>query len=192
MAPAGFFVGSPSRRAADSAACVHGPGGLFRGLALQASRLLRCRLIGAFTGRGCSEGLPVPREPGYGSKRSHDQSACGGSVPGEAQRTCRERRAGCPTRTSGDGALAAPSATIERHRLKTCATWGAAIYERLQPAFGCGWMTGTGATAPVTRLRSASIAGAVKCSMARSNRTLAPGANGTTRPCDSSNDRGFG
>ena len=47
-----------------------------------------------------SEGLPVPREPGYGSTRSHD---------GEAPRTCRERRAGCPTRTSGDGAWAAPS-----------------------------------------------------------------------------------
>ena len=42
----------------------------------------------------------MPREPGYGSKRSQD---------GEAQRTCRERRAGCPTRTSGDGAWAAPS-----------------------------------------------------------------------------------
>ena len=47
-----------------------------------------------------SEGLPVPREPGYGSKRSQD---------GEAPRTCSERRAGCPTRTSGDGAWAAPS-----------------------------------------------------------------------------------
>jgi hypothetical protein len=32
-----------------------------------------------------SEGLPVPREPGYGSKRSQD---------GEAQRTCSERQAG--------------------------------------------------------------------------------------------------
>jgi hypothetical protein len=32
-----------------------------------------------------SEVLPVPREPAYADKRSHDQSACGGSVPGEAQ-----------------------------------------------------------------------------------------------------------
>ena len=36
------------------------------------------------TARGC----PCPRA-GYGSKRSHDQSVYGGSVPGEAQRTCR-------------------------------------------------------------------------------------------------------
>ena len=57
------------------------------------------RLTTCATRRG-SEGLPVPREPGYGSKRSQD---------GEAQRTCSERRARCPTRTSGDGGLAAPS-----------------------------------------------------------------------------------
>ena len=42
----------------------------------------------------------MPREPGYGSKRSQD---------GEAPRTCSERQAGCLTRTSGDGAPAAPS-----------------------------------------------------------------------------------
>ena len=46
-----------------------------------------------------SEGLPVPREPGYGSKRSQD---------GEAQRTCREQMPGGHLRTSGDGAWAAP------------------------------------------------------------------------------------
>jgi hypothetical protein len=49
-----------------------------------------------------SEGQTVPREPGYGSKRRQDA---------EAQRTCRERRAGCPTRTSGDGAWSVPSRT---------------------------------------------------------------------------------
>jgi len=42
----------------------------------------------------------MPREPGYGSKRSQD---------GEAPRTCSEHRAGCPVRTSGDGAWADPS-----------------------------------------------------------------------------------
>jgi hypothetical protein len=42
----------------------------------------------------------MPREPGYGSKRSQD---------GEAQRTCSERQAGCLTRTSGDGAWVIPS-----------------------------------------------------------------------------------
>jgi predicted neuraminidase/lysophospholipase L1-like esterase len=61
-------------------------------------------LRGSRTGLGSlrpalSEGLPVPWEPGYGSKRSQD---------GEAPRTCRERQAGCLTRTSGDGAPAAP------------------------------------------------------------------------------------
>jgi len=50
-----------------------------------------------------TQGLPVLREPGYGSKRSPE---------GEAQRTCRKRRAGCPQRPSGDGASAAP---INRH-----------------------------------------------------------------------------
>ena len=58
------------------------------------------RLKTCATGRRRSEGLPMPREPGYGSKRSQD---------GEAPRTCRERRAGCPPRTSGAGARAGPS-----------------------------------------------------------------------------------
>ena len=58
------------------------------------------RAMVQMVGYELSEGLPVPREPGYGSKRSQD---------GEAQRTCRERLAGCLTRTSGDGAPAAPS-----------------------------------------------------------------------------------
>jgi hypothetical protein len=39
---------------------------------------------GGFLGHELSEGLPVPREPAYAAKRSHDQSAFGGSVPGEA------------------------------------------------------------------------------------------------------------
>jgi phosphatidylethanolamine-binding protein (PEBP) family uncharacterized protein len=64
-----------------------------------------------------SEGLPVPREPGSGSKRSHD---------GEAQRTGRERRAGCPTRTSGDGARAAPSVRTGVARAFTVVTLMAA------------------------------------------------------------------
>jgi hypothetical protein len=55
------------------------------------------------SGRGC----PMPWEPGYGSERSHDQSACGGSVPGEAKRTCSEPRPRRPRRTSGDRARAA-------------------------------------------------------------------------------------
>ena len=53
-------------------------------------------VVGAATG-GCGlevvAGLPVPREPGCGSKRSQD---------GEAQRTCREPRPGGPRRTSGE------------------------------------------------------------------------------------------
>jgi len=48
----------------------------------------------------CDEGLPVPREPGFVCKRSRD---------GEAPQTCSERRAGCPQRTSGDGARATPA-----------------------------------------------------------------------------------
>ena len=55
-------------------------------------------------------------EPGYGSKRSQD---------GEAQRTCSECRAGCPTRTSGDGAWAAPRGRAARrdpHGLRRCAS----------------------------------------------------------------------
>ena len=61
------------------------------------------------------EGSPVPREPGYGSKRRQDA---------EAQRTCREPRPGGPRRTSGDGAWAAPSGAAnssgDPRRLKTC------------------------------------------------------------------------
>jgi hypothetical protein len=45
---------------------------------------------------GRSEGLPVPRELALLAERSHDQSAYGGSVPGEARAASRERRAGCP------------------------------------------------------------------------------------------------
>ena len=42
------------------------------------------------------------------------------------------------------------------------------------------------------RCRAAAIADPARCSIARSNRTLCPEASGTTRPCDSSYDRGFG
>ena len=54
---------------------------------------------------GGLRGAARAREPGYGSKRSQD---------GEAQRTCSECRAGCPTRTSGDGAWAGPSPRTNR------------------------------------------------------------------------------
>ena len=66
-----------------------------------------------------------------------------------------------------------------------------AAYVRLQPAFGCGCITAAPADAAI-RCRAAAIADPATCSIARSNRTLCPEASGTTRPCDSSYDRGFG
>ena len=61
---------------------------------------------------GIGEGLPVPREPALLAERSHDQSARGGSVPGEARAASSERRAGCPQQASGDGAWATPSGEL--------------------------------------------------------------------------------
>jgi|GEM_PF-2450995 len=56
-----------------------------------------------------NEGLPVPREPGYGSERS---------LEGEAKRTCSEPRPRWPRRTSGDGARTAPTRRLhEKHRI---------------------------------------------------------------------------
>jgi len=60
-----------------------------------------------------SEGLPVLREPAL--------PASEGRMP-RALPASSERRAGCPTRTSGDGAWAALSDAMDRHRLTTCAT----------------------------------------------------------------------
>ena len=66
-------------------------------------------------GRRCSEGLPVPQERALLAERSQD---------GEARAASRERRAGCPTRTSGDGARAAPSRRGIMCRLPTCTYMG--------------------------------------------------------------------
>jgi hypothetical protein len=62
------------------------------------------------------EGLPVPHEPGYGSKRS---------LEGEAQRTCREPRPGGPRRTSGDGTWAALNRLHPGRRHPRCRTLAA-------------------------------------------------------------------
>jgi hypothetical protein len=96
----------PRYRGHNSGARPGGPG-QFRRAKARKAKIARCDVLpitrhrrsgghNATLRRG--EGLPVPREPGYGSKRSQD---------GEAQRTCSERQAGCLTRTSGDGAWAA-------------------------------------------------------------------------------------
>jgi hypothetical protein len=59
-----------------------------------------------------SSGLPVPREPASLVERSQD---------GEARAASSERRAGCPERTSGDGARVASShAGAGPHRLRDC------------------------------------------------------------------------
>lgn len=88
-----------------------------------------------------------------------------------------------------------PLASTSRGRV---IVWGShpilhasAAYVRLQPAFGCGCVTAATADAAI-RCRAAAIADPATCSIARSNRTLCPEASGTTRPCDSSYDRGFG
>ena len=54
----------------------------------------------------------------------------------------------------------------------------------LQPGFGSTWISGFAPASAAMRVCADSMCLPVTCSMARSNRTAAPGASGTTRPWD--------